>query len=157
MVKDSGNPNFTHPSPVTGSQPGAAKKPVEKQLGLDPLVTSVKTSGWAYCKASVNNSNSIGLIHDSGRRTHQGWVDEAKGALPGRNSLLVDSRQNCSPDRCRQRRATDAAPRALRADNERVTNGRHIGVSTAAYLVDTVADGREVGPWVRVASEVQRD
>lgn len=96
-------------------------------------------------------------MHDSGRRTHQGWIHEAKGALPGRNSLLVDSGQDGSPDWCGQRRATDTAPSALCADNKRVADGRHIGISTATYLVDTVADGREVGPWVRVASEVQRD
>lgn len=50
-INNSEDKNVTHPSPVTGSQPGAAKKPVEKQLGLDPFVTSVKTSGWAYLQS----------------------------------------------------------------------------------------------------------
>lgn len=34
-----------HPRPLTGSQPAEARKPVESQLGLLPLVTSLNTSG----------------------------------------------------------------------------------------------------------------
>lgn len=131
---------------------------MEKQLGLDPLVTSVNTSGWAYCKESVRGSIRVNLQRGRlGTKTYQGWIHEAKRALASRDSFLVDSGQDCGPNWCRQGGATDTSPRTLRADNERVADGRHIGVSTAAYLVDAVANGGEVGTCVRVASEVQRD
>ncbi len=46
--------NLGDPSPVTGSQPGAARKPVsELHPGLLPTVMSLKASGWAYCGVLV--------------------------------------------------------------------------------------------------------
>jgi hypothetical protein len=41
----------THPSPLTGSHPVEAVKPTfPLHPGLAPCVTSLRTSGWAYCR-----------------------------------------------------------------------------------------------------------
>lgn len=37
------------PSPVTGSHPLCTANPSLPQPGFDPVVMSVKTSGWSYC------------------------------------------------------------------------------------------------------------
>lgn len=120
-----------YPSPVTGSQPSLTWKPSPPQPGFDPVVMSVKTSGCAYYRRLVNTNTAR---RGGGRATHQHLMHKANGPLAHREPLLVDQRQDGTPNRRRHRRPVHPVREPAEDDPEILPNGRHVRVAPPDYI-----------------------
>lgn len=76
------------------------------QFGFEPLVMSVKTSGWEYCS---HCQSCILKFPFQSRNAHQSWVEESDRVLANRESLFVDASDNSSDYWSTQTCPTDSA------------------------------------------------
>lgn len=146
---------------MTGSHPLEALKPVELQPGLVPTVTSLNTSGWAY-RIGFTATHKVsygGLERGVFGVTKQGdasgtssWVygeknelTEAESGLVSLETLLVDQREDGTPDGRRQRRATNEVPGTAAEDKLPVADSADVGIRAAEAVVHALPDVREVG------------
>lgn len=72
-------------------------------------------------------------------------LTEAESGLVGLETLLVDQREDGTPDGSRQRGAADEVPVAAAEDELAVADGADVGVRAAEAVVDALLDVREVG------------
>lgn len=93
---------------------------------------SVNISGCAYLE---NISPKTGNFMKSVLGTHKGRIQVTERAFSSCYSLFVDTSNDSCPYWCRERSASHAAEGTLCGNDEEITNGGYIRISTSADFI----------------------
>ena len=131
------------PNPVTGSQPVAALQMSQTRVDLQDyfggyLREAIGITSGVVSSSDVVEGTWVGI---------QGWVNEADSALASFETLVIDTSQNGRKDRRSCRGTTNEGWSTLVEDQDIVTDGRDVRVTTAIAVIDTTpsTDVRVIG------------
>lgn len=105
------------PSPVTGSQPGAAENPAVPQPWLPPRTMSLRAEGLASVLCVSGASLEVETGSAQWKALTENGVDEADGGLAGIEASLVDEGEDAAYDGRRSRGAVEVVAESTQVGN----------------------------------------